>query len=193
MAEKTIERICEYCGGTFNVIPSRIKHGRGRTCSRGCQYALMKSRPSNGGIIICCGCGNEYSRPKSHTKKAKYCSRECRDKYWVGEATPNYQDGSGVYKRGPNWHSIRRHIIDRDKCCVQCGSSENLHVHHKIPFRMFNDHEQANLPENLITLCPVCHRKEDAHFKWIKTDEDNILKFKSGGIGWKMAKEKGLL
>jgi hypothetical protein len=33
-----IDRICEFCGNTFSVIPSRIKYGRGKHCSRECQY-----------------------------------------------------------------------------------------------------------------------------------------------------------
>ena len=33
------------------------------------------------------------------------------------------------------------------------------HVHHKIPFRMFESTEQANQLANLITVCNSCHRK----------------------------------
>jgi DEAD/DEAH box helicase domain-containing protein len=48
-------------------------------------------------------------------------------------------------------------------------STTTLHVHHIRPFRDFNyipgqnDHyKQANQPENLITLCPSCHKQAEA-------------------------------
>jgi DEAD/DEAH box helicase domain-containing protein len=34
-------------------------------------------------------------------------------------------------------------------------------VHHKIPFRVFPTREQANQMQNLITLCPACHRRAE--------------------------------
>jgi DEAD/DEAH box helicase domain-containing protein len=43
-----------------------------------------------------------------------------------------------------------------------CGLVENgraHHVHHKQPFRSFTSAEAANHPDNLITLCPSCHRR----------------------------------
>jgi DEAD/DEAH box helicase domain-containing protein len=35
-------------------------------------------------------------------------------------------------------------------------------VHHKIPFRAFSSPEQANQLQNLVTLCPACHRRAEA-------------------------------
>ncbi len=46
-------------------------------------------------------------------------------------------------------------------CCQHCGARESgdaHHVHHIIPFKKFTDSRLANAPENLITLCPRCHR-----------------------------------
>ena len=40
-----------------------------------------------------------------------------------------------------------------------------LHVHHKIPFRTFNNPQMANHPTNLITLCPNCHRRAEQNVK----------------------------
>lgn len=63
---------------------------------------------------------------------------------------------------GSNWKEIRGKIIIRDQnICQFCGksfSSNSLHVHHKIPFREFYSRKEANRPENLISLCPTCHR-----------------------------------
>ena len=63
---------------------------------------------------------------------------------------------------GPNWEKQRTLARQRDLFrCRMCGLPEDgkpHHVHHKIPFRMFSSAELANQLDNLITLCPGCHR-----------------------------------
>jgi len=62
---------------------------------------------------------------------------------------------------GPHWKKIRNVIRARDHYqCQVCGQPESQvehHVHHKVPFRLFTSLEQANNPENLVTLCKKCH------------------------------------
>ena len=64
---------------------------------------------------------------------------------------------------GPNWSRQRDITRARDGYrCQICGTAEGdkaHHVHHKIPFKMFDSAEQANQLSNLITLCNSCHRK----------------------------------
>ncbi len=72
---------------------------------------------------------------------------------------------------GPNWSAQRDAARARDGYrCRHCGASEREgrqhDVHHVTPFRAFgyvpgvNDlYELANRLENLITLCPACHRR----------------------------------
>jgi DEAD/DEAH box helicase domain-containing protein len=38
-------------------------------------------------------------------------------------------------------------------------------VHHKIPFRQFLSANEANRMDNLVTLCPSCHRKAEASLR----------------------------
>ncbi len=77
---------------------------------------------------------------------------------------------------GPNWPAQREAARARDGyVCRHCGAPEREgrqhEVHHITPFRTFgyipgvNDlYELANRLENLITLCPACHRRaERAH------------------------------
>ncbi|MCX7681685.1 MAG: DUF1998 domain-containing protein [Anaerolineae bacterium] len=72
---------------------------------------------------------------------------------------------------GPDWPAQRDAARARDgyRCC-QCGAPEQggrqHDVHHLIPFRTFgyvpgvNDfYKYANRLDNLITLCPACHRR----------------------------------
>lgn len=196
MKKRTIERQCENCGKSFAVVPSRLKHGRGRYCSPSCQYTASKARPKKVLGFICIGCGAGFTRPISKKQKGmgKYCTRSCRDQHWIGSNNPNWQNGAGVYKRGPRWQSIRRKVLARDGACVCCGAVGRLHVHHKIPFRMFTDSEVANDLSNLIALCPPCHRKEDAKHKWVALSEScGILRFNAGGPAWQMALEKRMV
>ncbi len=76
---------------------------------------------------------------------------------------------------GPDWPKIRERVRARDGfCCQVCGRPETTRqhdVHHKIPFRMFRDaagkiqREQANRLDNLVTLCPECHKKAEANVR----------------------------
>jgi DEAD/DEAH box helicase domain-containing protein len=66
---------------------------------------------------------------------------------------------------GPYWNMRREKVRARDGYrCQNCGAPENgrAHdVHHKTPFRSFSSAEQANQLDNLITLCPNCHRRAE--------------------------------
>ena len=64
---------------------------------------------------------------------------------------------------GPEWPAIRAAVIARDgeqcRVCHTPLSASRLHVHHIVPFRTFADKRKAHAPENLVTLCPDCHRR----------------------------------
>jgi DEAD/DEAH box helicase domain-containing protein len=66
---------------------------------------------------------------------------------------------------GPNWLRQRDLARQRDGFrCQSCGALETRqshHVHHKVPFRNFTSFVMANHLENLITLCPSCHKKAE--------------------------------
>jgi len=70
---------------------------------------------------------------------------------------------------GNTWKTIRESVIIRDKTsCQVCGiitRMNQLHVHHIKPFREFLRAKDANNPENLITLCPSCHKKAEENVK----------------------------
>jgi DEAD/DEAH box helicase domain-containing protein len=70
---------------------------------------------------------------------------------------------------GPFWTQIRNTVRQRDEYrCRNCGIKEGAqphHVHHKTPFRAFQDKQEANRLENLITLCPTCHHIAEANVR----------------------------
>lgn len=67
---------------------------------------------------------------------------------------------------GPTWPRQRERARERDGFrCQVCGLAETNRahdVHHKTPFRSFASAQAANQLENLITLCPACHRRAEA-------------------------------
>jgi DEAD/DEAH box helicase domain-containing protein len=99
--------------------------------------------------------------------------------YWLAlseELTARLQE-AGVLPLpadyGPNWPAQRDAARARDGYrCRHCGAPEREgrqhDVHHVVPFRVFgyvpgaNDlYGLANRLENLITLCPACHRRAE--------------------------------
>ncbi len=82
----------------------------------------------------------------------------------LGEDTVNRIRAKGMWNNDPNnygkgWKELCARIIDRDgQKCRNCGVSSELEVHHIVPFRRFADAFEANDPDNLVSLCPRCHR-----------------------------------
>lgn len=63
---------------------------------------------------------------------------------------------------GKEWIALKDAVRARDgHSCQHCGAVETdiaFDVHHRVPFRKFEDPITANHPDNLITLCARCHR-----------------------------------
>ena len=92
--------------------------------------------------------------------------------FWLAldEAAVEALAASGLWRGapndyGPDWPRLREQVRARDGYrCRVCGAPEGgraHHVHHKTPFRLFADPAEANRPENLVTLCPACHRRAE--------------------------------
>ena len=92
--------------------------------------------------------------------------------YWlaVNDATVARLRDEGLWTNtsndyGPDWNALRDRVRARDRYrCQGCGAPEDgrmHHVHHRIPFRAFPSREQANQLDNLVTLCPNCHRRAE--------------------------------
>lgn len=100
--------------------------------------------------------------------------------YWLifSDALTEELYDAGILLRpndyGPNWLKQRQLVLERDnQQCRTCGATSQpgqpLHIHHIRPFREYgyipgeNEHYLlANVLENLITLCPRCHRQAEA-------------------------------
>ncbi len=113
--------------------------------------------------------------------------------YWVilNDDTVSRISKNGLWTNspndyGPDWQKTRELVRARDKfTCQVCGVLESSHqhdVHHKTPFRSFfrqeinvdlsnNSRERdnilarANQLDNLVTLCPACHKKTEENVR----------------------------
>ena len=96
--------------------------------------------------------------------------------YWVSlsEETISRLREAGMWTNdpnnyGPGWAQVRDRVRARDKyTCQVCGAVETNRqhdVHHKVPFRAFPSFMEANRLENLVTLCPSCHRKAEQNVR----------------------------
>ena len=92
---------------------------------------------------VCKICNKKF---ESCWTRAKYCSVECKS-----------QSNKNRYREKPNsviWHELMEFCNERDNYqCTKCGSDKNLCVHH---IRFLCD-GGTNNPDNLVTLCAVCH------------------------------------
>jgi hypothetical protein len=201
---KNLLRYCENCNISFKVPISRLTYGRGKHCSKECQYESMRKRAKNKMIERkCIGCGIVFKiKPEILSRKGggKFCSIECRHRNWKGDITPNWQGGfSNIY--GDNWGRKRRKALKRDNySCKLCGSNKHIQVHHKIPVRLFSDKKYANKLWNLVCLCSHHHRIVESKLKWFDlntdtTDNLNIscLVFTKDSVSWPHFKTKAHL
>jgi len=69
-----IEVKCKRCGKIFETYLYRIKDGRGKYCSKKCQYGNSKMKKK------CIVCGKDYIIYKHREDTAKCCSKKC----WYG-------------------------------------------------------------------------------------------------------------
>jgi 5-methylcytosine-specific restriction endonuclease McrA len=112
-------------------------------------------------------CGSTFEVIPFREETAKYCSRECRidaTRQITGSDRYNYKPDSGK-EFGEGWNELAEKVRERDDhVCQACAVPEDelnrkLDVHHIRPRSKFDDVEQANTMDNLISLCRSCHKK----------------------------------
>lgn len=154
-------RECYICRYNF-YAPINIKNIK--TCSKYCSSVLLRKRKLKGKYKLCKVCDKPiWCQPK---RNHSYCSKECADR-----GTSIYTKDRNIvrnkYKKyyGENWLSQRNMARERDfYTCQICGITEDeygmqLSVHHVKPFLLCSSYIEANMLENLLSLCEPCHRK----------------------------------
>jgi len=104
---------------------------------------------------------------RSRKNIPRFCSRECSRKApgLARELNPRWLGGISFEPYGLDFNDeLKKQIRKRDNYkCQKCGIKENGKAHdcHHIDY-----YKQNNKPENLITLCRVCHIKTNSNRKY---------------------------
>lgn len=175
-----VQEECVICGESFSYYHSRDRtdNGTPQFCSNSCMATgfsdgrfSKENNPSwNGGKakLECVQCGEEYEVTPAVKDSSSYCSYQCRSKYFsenmTGSNSPAWSEHNiGSHYYGANWNDIRQKVLQRDNgCCVICGRGEeelgqSPDVHHIKPLRRYDNPEDANELDNLVTLCRKHH------------------------------------
>jgi len=161
--------VCKQCGEEFSVHSYRATGSeKAQFCSRACHGTWKRGRNTGADSpcykerveMVCEQCGKNflvYPHQTTGPWKRKFCSRNCRHRYIVGEAHPNWIGGQKGYPTG--WSAARNKAHAKGTgSCVLCRMTEEengrmLDVHHI-------DYDKNNLSDgNLIELCQSCHTK----------------------------------
>lgn len=156
------------------------------------QFSLdFASRPettqSDPVTVRCTHCGKRTAVPRWLEQEGlslHFCNDRCRRRWRDDHGADVRLKGRPDY-RGGNWNAVAKRIRERDgfRCC-DCGVTEEslgrqLDVHHVVPFRAFESAERANRPDNLITLCPSCHKRREVE------GHDDLPLFGKGEAPWR--------
>ena len=179
-----IEKVCLVCGTIFKVRPCEDFR---KLCSVECigKYHEILHEGAHDECyneFQCDYCGDKVVKLISNTIRNEhiFCSRKCRHN-WLSENCTGknsfHWTGGCKHYYGPNWRIQRRLTIERDEnTCQLCGITseefgKTMHVHHMIPFRIFNyivdendNYIDANDLNNLECLCSKCHGKTEGEF-----------------------------
>lgn len=145
-ADGTTTATCPQCSQPFQHWRSTPRRFCSRRCAGTAPVRVQKS---------CVVCGSAYDVVPSRAGKTKCCSFGCLIQY---NAEKNRLKGREAKNRTarPSWRARRAEILARDNYkCRDCGTAENLTVHHIVPWRRTRD----DSPHNLISLCRRCHSR----------------------------------
>lgn len=158
---------CQICGREFKTKLSRLKNGRGKTCSKKC-FGIAKSKMVSGSgnhfwkggkaDRICEICGKHFLAKQVYVRKgiARFCSNQCQGKWLTKTKT---RENSPLWKGGTNpipmqirasekYKSWRSKVFIRDDfTCQDCGyKGKGLEAHHKKPFHKLLSEAREYLP-----------------------------------------------
>jgi hypothetical protein len=170
MNKKGENRKCEHCNNEFYVYPYRLE--KARFCSAKCRANVIcktekfrseaKTRNKERGIKPPTFTGHSeeskkqiaisVSKAKTGIKRPNYSGD--RHHSWKGGITSESKRLRNSME-GKQW---RRVVLERDQhTCMDCGSNENLEVHHI--YTWADNPTLRTNAHNGITLCKECHTK----------------------------------
>ena len=148
------EKICEYCGETFQAKTSYAIY-RQRFCNLRCRSKFVgEAKKAKRLQRKCKKCGKTISIVPSLEKTKFFCSYSCSSSFrYKGSGNPAWTGGDAKY-----W-KLKARERDNFTCqfpgCKKRGKGNQVHAHHKIPRSVGGSDDL----DNLITLCPKHHRE----------------------------------
>jgi 5-methylcytosine-specific restriction endonuclease McrA len=149
---------CSVCNKNYEI---ELKRYNAKIKEKSAFYCSDECRSRRGSILCkCATCGAEVWRTKSQYNRSQtgniFCSRSCATKlnnklFKSGENHPNF--------KGTDYRTLALNTYPH--YCSVCGYNEDerlLEVHH------IDENHNNNDINNLILLCPMCHRKITLHY-----------------------------
>lgn len=177
-------RECAWCGDNVEVYDSRRGKNERVFCSDSDCHGKWQSENRSGKdsyiyeggkqAVECVVCGDEKEvypyRVEHHS--IFFCSTECQSEYQSSQTGPDATRWKGGYVNyGKGWNDKKKEAVrERDNYVCQhpgCTVSnaehkeqigKSLEVHHIQPARSFDNPEDRNDMENLVTLCITHHQ-----------------------------------
>lgn len=182
-------RSCPGCGSRFVA-----RQFTGRQWQKFCTPACHRAEAAKNQfrLIRCAECDREVVKLTAQAKRATthYCSVDCRTKHFRAEHHPMHRPESFLdsKRRGgvSRWKAIAAQTRNRDgHTCRRCRrrhlpTERQFPVDHVIPWRCFEDKDQANDLSNLVTLCHSCHtwKTTTIERQYLKGDRIGLEQFK---------------
>lgn len=130
---------------TLSLAP-RLAHNRIEIICNGCGKPTIVSLARHG---FCKDCVSNGVGRKAQSAKMSAMYR--------ADGNPNYVDGGArqTFRQKPEGKQWAKKVKERDKACLICGGTDNLHAHHVLPSALAP--EYALDVENGVTLCRFHH------------------------------------
>lgn len=136
----------------------------------------IQKRIANGAVMVNCAyCGKQFIKPASKVRSKSelyFCCREHKDLAQRVESGEQFDSmRPNHYKDGMYWYR-QKALSHYEHQCAICGWNEDvdvLEVHH------IDENRENNDIDNLIILCPTCHRKLTSH-KYVLINREQIIK-----------------
>jgi 5-methylcytosine-specific restriction endonuclease McrA len=139
-----------------------------------CPICQEEDKNSDKVRCMCDYCGKEFLRTPSKLEKSKsglhFCSRECKDNAQKMGSGKDFNDMRPNHYGTATKNYREKAFKEYNHECAVCGYNEDkdiLEVHH------IDENRENNEIDNLIILCPICHRKLTSH-KYILHDKQII-------------------
>ena len=147
---------CNGCGQEKTASKKRydINYVKDFFESRGYKLLSTEYKGAKEKYEYICDCGRPDWKTMYNFKVGKRC-RKCRAEKLRG---PDFDETERDFRKSSAYRKWRKTVLERDYYeCQECSETENLHVHHIVPYSMTK--KLRTEEDNGMTLCEDCHKE----------------------------------